>query len=230
VIHPLVKLQDAVSSPLALTITSKCFTKNCIVAMESVSRKLRSDEDWEKEIELFWKAMDRTFMVQKNTTCGSHIHVAPIGRPYTLREVKSIAFACCFYEPYVVSLLPTERRDHPYCKRNSKVTTRMGMLYRQRTSVALKIIANDIREKTSRGDVCKYIQNGLNHSDRGVLWNFQNLVNSTTESHSPSGTIEFRGGRHLRGPVRTLRWITLAIVFISMAIHEVRFFAVLNCT
>ena len=198
--------------------------------MESVSRKLRSDEDWEKEIKLFWEAMDRIFTVQKNTTCGSHVHVAPIGRPYTLEEVKRIAFACCIYEPYVVSLLPTDRRDHPYCKRNSNVATRMGMLYRQQTPTALKMIANDIKEKTNRRDVCKYMQNGLNHSDRAVLWNFQNLVNSTRESHSPSGTIEFRGGRHLRGPKRTLRWITFAVVFISMAIHEVRFLAVLNCT
>jgi hypothetical protein len=35
------------------------------------------------------------------------------------------------------------------------------------------------------------------------------------------GTIEFRGGRHLTRKVRTLRRITFAIAFISMALGEV---------
>lgn len=35
-----------------------------------------------------------------------------------------------------------------------------------------------------------------------------------------SGTIEFRGGRHLRGPNRTFWWITFAVCFVSLALRQ----------
>jgi hypothetical protein len=179
------------------------------------------DENWEEHIKLFWEAMTTVFQVQKNISCGSHVHVAPVGRPYTLNEARKIAFAVCIYEPYVFSILPHERRNNPHCERNSKVAGRMGSLFRERSSVALRMIANDIKGKTNYTGLCYYMQNSAENADRKVLWNFQNLV-ASNRTHKPSGTIEFRGGRHLRGAVRTLRWITFAVVFISMAVEEVR--------
>lgn len=53
--------------------------------------------------------------------------------------------------------------------------------------------------------------------DRYVLWNFGNTI-----STRDTGTIEFRGGRHLRDGFRTKRWIVFALSFIALAIEEVR--------
>jgi hypothetical protein len=178
-------------------------------------------EAWEHKIKLFWEALRSEFEVQKDPLCGSHIHIAPIGRKYTLGEVKQIAFAVCYYEPYVVSILPRERRDNGYCLRNSNVAPRMGSLFKQRSPEAWKTIAKDIKGKSTPEQVCIYLQDGVDRDHRFVLWNFQNLVAPVVNARPPSGTIEFRGGRHLRGKVRTIRWITFVIVFISMALREV---------
>ncbi len=48
--------------------------------------------------------------------------------------------------------------------------------------------------------------------DGYVLWNLED----TTDDKC--GTIEFRGGRHSRGPGRTNRWISFAVCFIALAL------------
>lgn len=93
----------------------------------------------------------------------------------------------------------------------------MGTSLRQRSSTSLRAIANEIKAKTNANELCSYMQASIDN--RKVLWNFQNTV--SRPGYTTSGTIEFRGGRHLRGKVRTLRWITFAIAFISMALGEV---------
>jgi hypothetical protein len=180
---------------------------------------MKTDENWEEHIKLFWEAMTKVFKVVKDTSCGSHIHVAPIGRRWTLEELKKIAFAVCIYETYVCAVLPSERRDNQHCERNSKVGTGMGNMLRQRSSASLRTIANNIKGKANANELCTYMQASIDN--RKVLWNFQNTV--SRPGYTTSGTIEFRGGRHLRGKVRTLRWITFAIAFISMALGEVHY-------
>ena len=51
--------------------------------------------------------------------------------------------------------------------------------------------------------------------DRRVLWNFEHVVPGST------GTIEFRGGRGLRGPVRTKWWIAFVIAFVNLCAPQV---------
>ncbi|KAF4957003.1 hypothetical protein FGADI_3415 [Fusarium gaditjirri] len=50
-------------------------------------------------------------------------------------------------------------------------------------------------------------------NDRYVLWNFDNIVPGS------SGTIEFRGGRCLRGEIRTKRWIAFTIALIQALLN-----------
>ncbi|KAK6441238.1 hypothetical protein LTR95_002537 [Oleoguttula sp. CCFEE 5521] len=49
---------------------------------------------------------------------------------------------------------------------------------------------------------------GLMQEERYVLWNFANLLKTKK-------TIEFRGGRGLRGPKRTKWWIAFVVGFID---------------
>jgi Putative amidoligase enzyme len=184
--------------------------------MESVSPKLKSSNCWEIDIRNFWNAMREMFEVQKSPTCGTHVHLAPWERKYTLQEAKTIAFACCYYERYVISCLPKERRDYDYCRLNSMVATKMGKLYQAKTSNGLAQIASDINALDDFDGLIGYMQGGLELERRKVLWNFRNLRDQS------KGTIEFRGGRHLRGPRRAIAWITFAQVFILMALDEVR--------
>jgi hypothetical protein len=178
---------------------------------------MKTDENWEDQIKLFWEAMRKVFEVHKDISCGSHIHIAPIETRWTLEELKKIAFAVCLYEEYVCAILPSERRDNLHCARNSGVGTTMGNSLRQRSSASLRTISNIIKSMMNANELCSYMQGSIDN--RKVLWNFQNTVSRS--GYVTSGTIEFRGGRHLRGRVRTLRWITFAVAFISMALGEV---------
>lgn len=51
--------------------------------------------------------------------------------------------------------------------------------------------------------------------NRYVLWNFDNVA------QDKSGTIEFRGGRFLRGEVRTKRWMAFTVAFIHAMLQLV---------
>lgn len=188
------------------------------VSMEVVSPKLRSDGDWEKEIELFWEAMRKVFKIQTDTHCGSHIHVAPIGTRFSLEDLKRISFAICLYENPISVLLPTERRNNTYCKLNSQSAQGLRQALQRRTETTLRQVANEIKAITRISEFCSYMQ-----ADRYVLWNFANTAGSG------SGTVEFRGGRHLRGRFRTKRWITFTVVFVLMAMEEVSFFLSWRC-
>jgi hypothetical protein len=182
--------------------------------MECVSRTLLSSNPWPKEINAFWKAVLSDFTPRRNLSCGTHVHVAPWNKKFTLKQAQAIAFACCYYEPYIISCMPMERRDNRYCRRNTRVVGLMGRLYKKQTPAAMAQIASKIKQMNNFKAIIKFMQGGLTHHYRYVLWNFQNLTKS--------GTVEFRGGRHVRGPVRTRRWITFVIVFIIFALHEVR--------
>lgn len=186
--------------------------------MESVSPKLKSSGRWEDDIRKFWTALRRMFEIEKSSSCGTHIHIAPWKASYTLKQAQTIAFACCYYERYVISCLPQERRDHSYCQRNSKVATKMGELYEMRTSRGICGIASDIKAVDDFQELIHYMHGGSDAGLRRVLWNFRNLYYGNC-----TGTIEFRGGRHLRGPNRTIAWITFAQIFVMMALDEVRY-------
>jgi hypothetical protein len=92
----------------------------------------------------------------------------------------------------------------------------MGSLYQAKTTNGLAEIASDINALNSFNQLVDYMHGeGADWNRRRVLWNFLNLLKQTC-------TIEFRGGRQMLGPRRTLAWIAFAQVFILMALHEVR--------
>jgi hypothetical protein len=70
--------------------------------------------------------------------------------------------------------------------------------------------------------VVEYMQ-----KDRNMLWNTEPLVG--TEKEAAKGSIEFRGGRCSRGPVRTKRWVAFTVGLIELllckvcAIHHICF-------
>ena len=118
---------------------------------------MKTDENWKEHIKLFREAMAKVFKVQKDTSCGSHVYVAPIGRKWTLDELKKIAFAVCIYKSYVYNILPSERRENQHCERNSKVGTAMGSSLRRRSSAALKMMTYQIKSKANVNELCAYI-------------------------------------------------------------------------
>ncbi|KAJ6015344.1 amidoligase [Penicillium herquei] len=169
------------------------------VPFEAVSPRLETQKRWEDEIDAFWSAMKAVFrMPRRILRCGSHVHVSPGRGDFKLAELQAIAFAVVFYDKQVQQVLPESRRDYIYCKSNKK------------HSQALQ---------GSKSRLVELIQ-GTSKHDRPVLWNFHNVTRMPFANGPAIGTVEFRGGRCLRGPLRTKRWITFPVAFIILAIQE----------
>jgi hypothetical protein len=172
------------------------------VPIEAVSPKFRSLENWEDDIDTFWQATSAVFhMPIQSSKCGSHVHVSS-SRGYTLDDLKRIAYGVVRYEKQVQQILPASRRDNGYCRRNSKNSKTLGK------TASLRSRAAAIRRCQSRDSLKQVMQD-----ERRVLWNFANIT-----TH---GTVEFRGGRGLRGPIRTKRWIAFAVGFIELSLQKV---------
>ncbi|KAI0099790.1 putative amidoligase enzyme-domain-containing protein [Nemania sp. FL0031] len=183
------------------------------IPLEAVSPILTTF-DWEEEIDLFWTAWRRVFhMPKKSTKCGAHIHISPCpSKHFTMRELKDIAYGIVFYEPLVEELLPKDRRNNKYCELNTRHSSKLLSYYQDDSD--LPIIWDFIFDIEFADDLRDFMQeNTGDKKDRYVLWNFANIFDG-------SGTIEFRGGRGLRGPVRTKRWISFVVSFIDMILKD----------
>ncbi|KAK4213458.1 putative amidoligase enzyme-domain-containing protein [Rhypophila decipiens] len=170
------------------------------IPMEAVSPVLNTAKDWDKEIDTFWEAARAVFhMPERHEKCGSHVHVSR-GKyqQFTLDELKTIGYGIVIYENLVFHLLMPYRQENPYCQGNSVSSVQLQNCRGNHIA-----IANTIRAATSPDQLRNVMQ-----TSRYVLWNFDNVATGQ------SGTIEFRGGRFLRGEVRTKRWMTFAVAFI----------------
>lgn len=174
-----------------------------LIAFEAVSPILEvQGGEWEYDIVTFWEAYRAVFhMPLRDLRCGSHIHVAPgKDKKFHLSSLKKMAYGIVFYEELVIELLCLNRANNPYCKPN---TEKSGQLKRCGNDIFK--VASLIKSAATREALKDIMQDG-----RYVLWNFENIVSNK------SGTIEFRGGRGLRGEFRTKRWITFAVCFLHI--------------
>ncbi|KAI0481569.1 putative amidoligase enzyme-domain-containing protein [Xylaria cf. heliscus] len=181
-----------------------------LIPMEAVSPVLSCRRDWEDEIDTFWAAMRAVFhMPERSPRCGSHVHLSRGGgKRFSLSQLKTISYGIAVYEPLIVPLLMSNRVNNEYCKLNTQNSAQLSQC--RSNSWAM---AQLIKSATDTETLKNIMQN-----DRYVLWNFANIV------PGKSGTIEFRGGRCLRGEVRTKRWIafTIAIIHAFLSMDDIR--------
>lgn len=173
----------------------------------------------------FWEAMRVHFDVQRDASCGGHVHVTPegVGRKFTLAELKKIAFATVVYEDYVRAVLPPGRRDNQYCRPNSRSTGRDGQacglraaLSHGKTAHSLRAVAEGVKAAQGERQLATFMQ-----KDRYVLWNYQNIYPDLV-SGKHTGTVEFRGGSQFLDTKGTLAWVVFVLGFIALALKEVR--------
>ncbi|KAH8718860.1 hypothetical protein HC256_003488 [Beauveria bassiana] len=175
------------------------------IALEAVSPIFEVRRNWDTDIDTFWAAMRAVFhMPDRNTRCGSHVHIAPgCGKHFRLDTLKKMAFGIVVFEPLVLQMLPEYRADNPYCQPNTRNSERLSACRGNKAQIA---------ELISTASTCIALR-GIMQKNRYVIWNFDNTL------PNKSGTIEFRGGRMLRGEIRTKRWITFAICFLRAVVE-----------
>ncbi|OQO15258.1 hypothetical protein B0A48_00641 [Cryoendolithus antarcticus] len=160
--------------------------------------------NWEDEIDTFWTAYKKVFhMPEQSSNCGSHGHVSPSGRRWSLGQLRNIAVRIVYFEALIQAMLPATRGNNSYCQKNSTSSSRLGSYISGgqqgwRNFIAAVTGAN--RETLVT----------LMQSDRKVLWTFTHIVDEGI------GSIEFRGGRGLRGEIRSKWWIAFAVSYIKL--------------
>lgn len=168
-----------------------------------------TSKDWEGVVDKFWDAQKAVFhMPAKSTSAGSHIHIAPgLRQRWSLEQLKNIAVGVACFERYIREILPASRRDNKYCPGNTTKSDRLRGYYSD--ADGWRPLLSALRTM-NRAEVISLMQ-----SDRNVLWNFRPAADDGI------GTIEFRGGRHLRGPARTKWWISFAVAYIHFLLQQV---------
>lgn len=182
------------------------------IPLEAVSPVLSTNQHWEHEIDLFWTSWGRVFKLpRRSAKCGSHIHVSPgPNKRFTMTELKNIACGIVFYANNLNDLLPRPRRNNPYCQKNWE-TASIGMWYRNGSNHDVLQTMEKIWMLNNEQELKNFMQD-----DRRVLWNFEHVV----PVNNSTGTVEFRGGRGLRGPNRTKWWIAFVVSFIQLCISS----------
>ncbi|KAJ5418404.1 amidoligase enzyme-domain-containing protein [Penicillium crustosum] len=165
------------------------------IPIEAVSPVLSTVADWQTEINLFWTSWDRVFeMPRRSAKCGSHIH-------YRLLREQSERHA------------PLPRRNNTYCQNNWE-TSLVGSMYKSGSKKDVRQTMERIWKIKNEEELKRFMQ-----EDRRVMWNFEHTVPGARFT----GTVEFRGGRGLRGPNRTKWWIAFVVSFIQLSISSNQF-------
>lgn len=193
---------------------------NYTVSMEIVSPVLNTSRAISKTLSEFWEAMSISFEVQKEKSCGGHVHVTPPSSTsrFSLLELKKVAFASVVYEPCVHAILPACRRNNRYCALNSlpNGTHGLGRACAAGLSASvLRSVRSSLQGVSSAAGLLAYMQ-----ASRYVIWNFANIC-PREAGGSCSGTLEFRGGSQFLNMKTTLKWIAFVVAFIHMALDEV---------
>ncbi|KAJ6128017.1 amidoligase enzyme-domain-containing protein [Penicillium samsonianum] len=185
------------------------------IPIEAVSPVLSTSQHWETEIDLFWTSWGRVFeLPRRSAKCGSHIHVSPgPNKRFTLTELKKIACGIVFYANNLNDMLPAPRRNNAYCQKNWE-TSRVGVWYENGSNNDVRLTMEQIWGVDDERELEDFMQD-----DRRVMWNFEHTV----PGNRCTGTVEFRGGRGLRGPNRTKWWIAFVVSFIQLCISSKRF-------
>ena len=191
--------------------------------MEVVSPILTTRQPVTDTISDFWETVSVNFDVQKDASCGGHVHTTPLrnGNRFTLDELKKVALTSVIYEDYVTLILPPSRRSKGYCKLNSQSTSDTGegcrlhmLLLGGKTSQSLQAVASEIRDIPTEKDLCLFMQ-----KDRNVLWNFQNIHPGPSGKYL--GTVEFRGGSQFLNTKGIMSWVAFVLGFINLALEMV---------
>lgn len=152
--------------------------------------------------------------MKKNTSCGAHVHVSPYQCRYDLGQLKRIAYAVVVWEDFVQEILPEERRDNRWSQSAADLSDDLSTDIESGDEGSEDDIFHVVRQRIRGMRSRKQLVNYMQEKSRYALWNFENVL------EGKSGTVEFRGGRHLRGRVRTKRWIAFAVNFISLALQD----------
>lgn len=178
--------------------------------VELVSRVMETDAPRKLETTQVCDTILDNFDIKQNRACGTHVHIKPKDRPYTLSELKAFVKGATLYSDATLNLVAS--RNLTYCQPNHN-------------STKLKDFKTNYRnaEKSGRpGKLFAWIESHhkvfhLVHNvckDREVAWNLLPVL-----ENDKKGTIEFRLPPQVEELVSAHYWIAFTYAFVHHCLN-----------
>lgn len=100
---------------------------------EIVTRPMHASEAWQAELDRLFVAISSKFDIWVNGDCSCHVHITPGTSEqapyYTAEQLARIACATCYWEAPLEQLLPPDRKQNDWAKRNTHDIPGLKLLY-----------------------------------------------------------------------------------------------------
>ena len=73
---------------------------------------------WRQGLKSHFRLIESYAKIMSDITCGTHVHISPGNREWTLEEVKNVSRSILYFEEAFEVLLPPERRGNRECRSN----------------------------------------------------------------------------------------------------------------
>jgi len=69
-------------------------------------------EGWKDSLEKLFRVIDRAFIILPNESAGTHLHVAPVGRTWTLEEIRQLSKGLFAWNKILDDLMSRNRQKY----------------------------------------------------------------------------------------------------------------------
>ncbi|OAL53598.1 hypothetical protein IQ07DRAFT_667614 [Pyrenochaeta sp. DS3sAY3a] len=152
------------------------------------------ERSWTYELEKLFACIERYFHVMDTTGASTHIHVAPVGRPWSQAEIVSIGKGINL----ISDIIPTFPR----------------LAETERTAKWAKV---NPQAAFNNSSTIRSVVQAL-CPDRSVAWNLRPMFNEP--EHPAKGTIEFRRPPQSRSADEAKRCITITMCLVVLFLEE----------
>jgi hypothetical protein len=179
--------------------------------VEIVTPKILADSNLPRIIDHFWSVLDANFDFRQEFSCGFHVHISSASQAYSMAQLRQMAKAVTFWEPFTARCAPPSRQDRVVGMCDSNVSadgTSVGAdLYRLGPWRGLTHAFSYI-DRAERDDIVMYVC-----PDKYRAWNFNPC------RAGGFGSIEFRRAPGVVNVKKAKHWIAFVMAFVEMAIQ-----------
>ena len=173
-------------------VTTPILTRVAQGGLEFASPILRYEPEssWRQGLKSHFRLIKSYAKIMSDITCGTHVHVSPGDREWTLEEVKNVSRSILYFEEAFEALLPQDRRGNRECRSNRSDNPKLNHL------PDLEACFESIRECTTTKELIHL----MNAKDE-YSWNFHE---STGESAGTERCYGFNFENLMQGKIGTI--------------------------
>ncbi|KAM0805111.1 putative amidoligase enzyme-domain-containing protein [Usnea florida] len=182
--------------------------------------RYEAGSSWRQGLKSHFRLIKSYAKIMSDITCGTHVHVSPGDREWTLEEVKNVSRSILYFEEAFEVLLPAERRGNRECRSNRSDNPKLKHLPDLETCFGLirecTTIKALIHLMNAKDEYSWQFHESTGESagtERCYGFNFENLMEGKI------GTIEFRRPPCVTNYLDCVMWVEFGASFMQAAMQ-----------